>query len=289
MTDITDELARFLDRPTRTEEVADGIGRARHANVELLTLHRPDVLNAMNLAAWQRIRSILGELTDDPEVRAVVIRGAGDRAFAAGADIAEFTATRVGSPKAITYNAGIADALRAVAEVPAPVIAMISGLAVGGGCELAAACDVRIADNSARFGIPVGRLGVILGHTETQALVQVIGGAELKYLLFSGRFLDAAQAQRIGLVQQTVEPGTLAGAVAELLTTILSNSEITMRAAKFVTDICARTMTARDADLLTTLAAEAYDGPNLIEGIDAFVARREPRFPTVRRSSRGSS
>jgi enoyl-CoA hydratase len=259
----------------------------RAGDVAVVTLNRPASHNALTLAGWRRVRSIFDELAQDETVRAAVIKGAGNRAFAAGADIDEFPAVRLGAVAAIEYNESVAAALDSVTRTPFPVIGMIRGLAVGGGCELAAACDVRLSDAGARFGIPIGRLGVILGYTEANTLAQLIGTAELKYLLFSGELIDANEAHRLRLVQRVVAPQRLVDETAQLVEAIIAGSEVTMRAAKQVANMCGRPLTAQDTEQLSRLSVEAYGGSDLAEGVTAFQARRPPHFTMKRKASIG--
>ncbi|ALE74814.1 enoyl-CoA hydratase [Pseudonocardia sp. EC080610-09] len=280
MTDetFTGELGRVLREDPPAELVVDRVAVQDVDDVAVVTLSKPEARNALSLAAWQRLRTVFTELGGRDGLRAVVVRGAGPDALAAGADIKEFPQTRLGAAAATGYNESIARALRAVSAVPVPVIASIHGLAVGGGCELAAACDVRIASTAARFGIPIGKLGVTLGYTETSAVARVIGPAELKYLLFSGDIVGAADAHRIGLVQRLVEPGELVDTVTGLVGRIRTQAPVTISAAKLVTDMAGRPLTDADADLLSRLHVEAYDGPDLREGVAAFGERRAPVF-----------
>ncbi|HEY2044313.1 MAG TPA: enoyl-CoA hydratase-related protein [Jatrophihabitans sp.] len=255
--------------------------------VAVVTLSKIDSRNALSLKAWLRLDSVFSELAAENELRVVVVKGAGPVAFAAGADISEFDELRSNAATAIAYNAAIARALESVQRLPIPVVAMLSGLAVGGGCELAAACDVRIADTNCRMGIPVGRLGVTLGYTEAQILTRLIGPAALKYLLMSGELIQASHALNIGLLQQVVQPAELVPAVVRFVTAIVDNSEVTMRAAKQVADMCGRALTAQDTETLMKLTAEAYEGADLREGVKAFGERRQPVFTMTRGATDG--
>jgi enoyl-CoA hydratase len=259
-------------------QIEDGIGVILQDGVAVVVLARPERHNALDLAGWRRIATLFTHLRSEPGLACVVVRGAGERAFGAGADIREFPQVRMSPQAAVDYNESVAAALRAVAQLPQPVIAMISGLAVGGGCELAAACDVRLAGARARFGIPIGRLGVTLGYTEAETLVRIIGADMLKYLLFSGELIDAGEALRIGLVQRVVEPEELLGHTARLVEQIRSGSSVTMRAAKAVAQMCGRPLQPADTEQLTRFTVEAYGGPDLHEGVAAFIQGREPRF-----------
>jgi enoyl-CoA hydratase len=284
-------LADLLSREVPEGAIKDMIGVQRvavgEARAAVVTLARPVQLNALNLAGWRRIAQIFTELADDLTIRVVVVRGAGAKAFGVGADISEFPAERLTSEAAFRYNAEIAAALRAVQEVPVPVIAMIGGLAVGGGCELAAACDVRIASRDSRFGIPIGKLGVTLGLIETRAVAGVIGAANLKYLVYSGRLVDATKAAGWGLVQEVVDRSELVSTTIELATTIAASAEVTVRATKQITALAADPSTTDQHPLLQELHVEAYDGADLREGVSAFLIGRTPEFTRERSASRG--
>jgi enoyl-CoA hydratase len=281
------ELATVLDGDTPQEnlrgmiglEVVD-LGSRRTAAV--VTLSRPAQHNALNLDGWTRLGEVFTDLAADPTVRAVVVRGAGARAFSAGADISEFPANRLTPQDADSYNAAIAHALNAVQALPAPVIAMVSGLAVGGGCELAAACDIRLAANNARFGVPIGRLGVILGLTETRAVTGALGRANLMYLVASGRLIDAQQASAMGFVQSVVERESLHQEVCSLVANIAASSETTIRATKVIAALGSDPSVADDHPTLRSFHDQAYGGPDLKEGVAAFLVGRDPQFTAER-------
>ncbi len=260
------------------ECTADHVAHQHHGAVHVVTLARPEALNALSLAAWRRIATIFDTIRRDDHARAVVVRGSGERAFGAGADIAEFPRVRVGAAASLGYTEAIAAAVSSIAEAPVPVIAMVHGLAVGGGCELAAACDVRIAASTARFGVPIGRLGVTLGYAEANALARLIGPAALKYLLFSGRLIDTDEALRLGLVQRSVAAEDLVTETVSLVENVRASSEVTIRAGKLVADMTGRALTAADTEALTRTTVEAYEGPDLAEGIAAFREKRAPEF-----------
>lgn len=271
----------LLDSDPPVQDVVDRVAVQRHGSVAVVTLSHPAARNALNLAGWRRLWFVFTELASDPSLRAVVLRGAGEAAFAAGADITEFPHTRMTAAQASHYNESIGSALRALTAIPVPVIASVAGVAAGGGAELCAACDVRIASESARFGIPIGRLGVILGYTEALVAARLIGPAALKYLLFSGEFIMAAEALQMGFVQKVVAAGDLVAATAHLVGLICRQSPTTMRASKAVADMVGRALTGVDAELLARLSVEAYEGEDLKRGVAAFLAGREPVFNTA--------
>ena len=278
MTALLDALA------TDPAEAVGGVAAVRVGGVAVLTLSNPAALNALALGTWQRLGALFVELAADDALRAVVIRGAGGKAFSAGADISEFPERRMSAVAAFEYNRCVAHALDGVLACPAPVVAMVAGLAVGGGCELAAACDVRIASDDSRFGVPIGKLGVTLGHTEARALVRLIGPGRLKELIFSGRLLDAAEACASGLVERVVPRATLHEETAKLVEAIVAAAPTTLRSVKAVTEMVARDLTARDVEYLTQLTLTQYAGPELAEGVAAFLERRPPRFSPADKS-----
>ncbi|WP_342746497.1 enoyl-CoA hydratase/isomerase family protein [Mycobacterium angelicum] len=276
--DLQQAIRQLLLAAPPLETVVDRVALQRYRDVAIVTLSHPQAQNALNLAGWRRLKLVFDGLAGESELRAVVVRGAGDEAFAAGADIKEFPDTRMTAADATHYNEAVAACLRAVAAVPVPVIAAIHGLAVGGGCELSTACDVRIATEDARFGIPIGKLGVILGFTEADSVARLIGPGALKYLLFSGELVGVADAACWGLVQKVVAPADLADATARLVSQICRQSAVTMRASKAVADMHGRALTPADTDALLRFNVEAYEGADLREGVAAFSQGRPPKF-----------
>lgn len=293
MTEDT-ELGDVLNRQTPDERVREMIGLelvdvGMNRTAAVVTLSRPNQHNALNLAGWTRLAEVFTDLADHASLRAVVVRGAGDRAFSAGADISEFPALRLTPANADFYNAAIAAALHAVQNLPVPVIAMVDGLAVGGGCELAAACDIRIASARSRFGIPIGRLGVTLGLTEMRAVAGALGRANLMYLVASGKLIDAGQAASAGFVQQVVPRESLHEEVRSLVANIAASSEVTIRATKITAALSADPVVTDADSTLRALHEQAYGGADLKEGVAAFLAGRSPQFTTERISSHGSA
>jgi enoyl-CoA hydratase len=227
---------------------------------------------------WLRIGQVFAQLATERTIRVILVRGAGGRAFSAGADISEFRDERLGAAAAARYNTRIGDALRAVRRTPQPVVAMIVGLAVGGGCELATACDLRIASEDARFGIPVARLGVTLGIEEITGLVGLVGPGRAKDLLFTGRLIDAAEAHRIGLVDYIVPRHDLEDTSWQLAETVARAAPTAAMANKLAVGMVTYGPDDEDADRLRSLTDSVYEGRDLAEGVDAFLAKRDPTF-----------
>lgn len=229
--------------------------------------------NAITLTEWQALADTFIGWAVQGEPRTVVVRGNGGLAFSAGADIGEFPALRIGLKQAAIYNEAVSDAVHSIASYPWPVVAMVNGLAVGGGCELAAACDVRMAASHALLGIPISRLGVILGVTETQALLRLIGPARLKWLILSGALIDADRALQFGLVETVVEQGMLADATLRLVSDIINGSLESIRATKHLIDLCWRTRIPRDVEQIIPMALAAYESPSYRDRVTDFLKR----------------
>lgn len=176
----------------------------RDAHVVTLTLNSPEKMNAMNEAMWQRLGDLFAELEADDEVRCIVLRGAGDRAFSAGADIEEFPRTRQDKAAAQAFGEVTHRAMQAVATSRHPTLAVIQGACVGGGLELASVCDMRICGASSRFGAPINRLGLVMSYGELSGLVALAGRAVALEIVLEGRVFGAEEALQKGLVNRVV-------------------------------------------------------------------------------------
>jgi len=189
--------------------MSDVIELTREGDLAFVALNRPDKLNALDKAMWQRLTAVMGEVAADSDVRCVIVKGNGP-AFGAGADIAEFASER-GTPAAAEAYAGImGEALDALRGCPAPTVAQIHGACAGAGLEIAIHCDIRLAAAGSRFGIPIQRLGVGLPYPELAALVELVGVAAAREILLEGRLFDATEAREKGLVTRVVADDRLA-------------------------------------------------------------------------------
>ena len=177
---------------------------SRAGEIATLTLNNPGKLNAIDLGMWVRLAEIMGELAVDRDIRCIVLRGAGDEAFAAGGDLEEFLTARATLGQALHYHGQVATALTAIADCPHPTIALIQGACVGGGLEIAGACDLRICNESARFGAPINKLGFSMYPGEMEGLLKLAGPAVMKEILLEGRILNAGEAYAKGLVTRVV-------------------------------------------------------------------------------------
>ncbi len=181
------------------------INLAVEGEIATLTLNNPDKLNAINLAMWQQLSANMASISADRGIRCVVLRGAGDQAFAAGGDLEEFVTGRATLEQALHYHGEVAKALNAIADCPHPTVALIKGACIGGGLEIAGVCDLRIAGESARFGAPINKLGFSMYPGEMEGLLRLAGPAVIKEILLEGRILSASQAYEKGLLSRVVK------------------------------------------------------------------------------------
>jgi enoyl-CoA hydratase/carnithine racemase len=247
-------------------ETKDGIGTIR--------LARPPV-NALNTQVQEEIRAAATGAAEDPEVRAVIVYG-GEKVFAAGADIAEFTTTTYQQMTA--RAAALSGAFDTVARIPKPVVAAITGYALGGGCELALACDWRVVAEDAKLGQPEIRLGLIPGAGGTQRLARLVGPARAKDLIFSGRMVDAEEALRIGLADRVVPAADVYATAVELLRPYTSGPALALRAAKLAVDHGLGMDLASGLAFESQLFASLFATDDVREGTAAFIDKRKPRF-----------
>ena len=173
--------------------------------IATLTLNNPDKLNAINLAMWQQLSANMATISADRDIRCVMLRGAGDQAFAAGGDLEEFVTGRATLEQALHYHGEVAKALNAIADCPHPTVALIKGACIGGGLEIAGVCDLRIAGESARFGAPINKLGFSMYPGEMEGLLRLAGPAVIKEILLEGRILSASEAYEKGLLTRVVK------------------------------------------------------------------------------------
>jgi enoyl-CoA hydratase len=251
----------------------------RQPPIATITINRPRQRNAISFAMWGELSRLLLELDAERETRVVVITGAGDEAFSAGADIQDFEQYRSNSTKGREYNRAVDGLLATLTELETPTISMIQGFAAGGGCEIAVAADLRIAAQGSKLGIPVARLGITIGHREMQGLVNLVGRGNALYILLSGRLLDAQEALRIGLVNQVVPAEDLVDCTYQLAREIASLAPLSHAVNKrTLNQVLAKPsltdLTPQEADL----PLAQFDTRDYQEGYRAFLEKRQPHF-----------
>ncbi len=248
----------------------------RDGAVMMVMLNREDRLNALNLAIWRQLAALFEELSADRSLRCVVLRGAGKKAFAAGADIGEFATQRSDPAQAAAYDDIMRRGLAAVAACPHPVVAQIYGPCVGAGLELAAQCDLRLSARSARFGVPVGRISVVMTLPELAGLQKLVGPARMMEILLEARVFPADEALAMGLVHRVVDDAALEDDVRATVERIQANAPLVNRQHKaFVR----RLDDARP--LIPSDLAQAHDclkTGDFAEGMAAFFEKRPARF-----------
>ena len=243
--------------------------------ISILTINRPEKRNALNQAARDEIRHALETLETSADSRVLIVTGAGDKAFIAGADIAEFEGRTALSQRQAMKSFRIFDAIE---NFPKPVIAMINGFCLGGGMELALACDLRIASDNAKLGQPEINLGIIPGGGGTQRLTRLVGEGKSMELILTGDMIDAAQAKAIGLVNEVVPAAELRNHVASLASRIAEKSPIALQMAKEAVKTAARMNLREGLDRETDLFSLTFVSEDKAEGVRAFLEKRKPDF-----------
>jgi enoyl-CoA hydratase len=248
----------------------------KKGSIAYVTLNRPKVMNALNKATINELQGVFEDARDDSVVRGVILTGAGEKAFAAGADIAEIANnTAVEAEEATRRGQALTDLIENLGK---PVIAAVNGFALGGGCELAMACTIRIAAESAKFGQPEVKLGVMPGYGGTQRMPRLIGRGRALKLILSGEVIDASEAYRIGLVDE-LEPDTHVIERAEtVLKKIMANAPLSVRYALEAVNKGLETSVAEGLLLEASLFAICASTDDKKEGTSAFLEKRSPNF-----------
>lgn len=247
----------------------------RNEAIATVIVDRPDKRNALNAAVRAELLDALDALRDDVDIRVLIFTGEGDRAFIAGADIGEFAERTPIEQRAAMTGRRVFDE---VAAFPKPTIAMINGFALGGGCELALACDLRIAAEGARLGQPEINLGLIPGGGGTQRLPRLVGLGQAMRLVLTGELIPAHEAHRIGLVDEVVPAAELRARTIELARTIASKSPVALRIAKAAVRAAAEMPLSAGLAYETELFVTCFASEDKREGIDAFLQKRAPEF-----------
>jgi enoyl-CoA hydratase len=243
-----------------------------------MIFNNPTRHNAVSLEMWEAAETILDAFESDTTVRVMVLSGAGGRSFVSGADISKFESERANQEAVATYNAKVQRVYARIEHFPRPTIAMIHGYCIGGGLNLAVACDLRICSNKAAFAMPAARLALGYPFDSIRRLTQAVGPGMAKALMFSAERIDAAEALRIGLVQRVLEPDALESHVESYAGRIAANAPLTIRAMKYISGQVLADPVARDLARCDEMVAACFASEDYVEGRTAFSEKREPRF-----------
>lgn len=249
---------------------------SRTDHLALVTLNRPDKMNSLGYNDWKQLEQELRELSADDSVRCVVLKGAGGRAFSAGADISEFTTHRQNAEQAAIYGVATQAAMDALAECRHPTIALITGVCVGGGLELASLCDLRYSNASGRFGVPINKLGLVLSYGEMGGLIRLVGPALAMELVLEGRVFGAQEALTKGLINRVYPDETVVDDVMAVATTITERAPLVNRWHKKFARRLLKPEPITPEEWRE--AYECFDTEDFRIGYRAFLDKETPRF-----------
>ena len=264
----------MLDQPLATTKMIaekDGpIGR--------LMFNNPARHNAVSLEMWEAVTQIMDDFEQDDAVRVIVVSGAGGRAFVSGADISEFKEKRASEEAVAAYGEISEGARRRIQDTPKPTIAMIAGYCIGGGVGTALACDLRIAAEGSRFGIPAAKLGLGYAYDGIKKLIDLVGPACAREIFYTARQFSAEEALRMGLINQVVPADQLEGYVKDYCQMIAANAPLTVRSVKVIVREAMKDASERDLALCKRLVDDCFSSEDYAEGRTAFMEKRKPVF-----------
>jgi enoyl-CoA hydratase/carnithine racemase len=281
------QLKRYSDNMARMSRVADEfppdvpdqpelVSMRRDGNIVWLTIERKEVMNCLSFPTLKRLRCLFEELREDLTVRVVLITGAGERAFSAGADLKERkTMPRERVP---LFVRNIRATMNDLEELPQPTIAVINGFALGGGMEMALACDLRVAASHAKLGLTETSLAIIPGAGGTQRLPAIVGKSRAKDLILTARRLNATEAEEIGLVNRVAAEGQLHEAAIELAQSIAANGPVAIRAAKAAIDQGCELPLKEGLEIEASCYERVLPTRDRVEALEAFAEKRKPQY-----------
>jgi enoyl-CoA hydratase/carnithine racemase len=246
--------------------------------VARISIDNPDRYNAMSLSMWNELGDTVAALDQDANVRVLLLRGTGERAFVSGADISQFESQRNNPDNNARYNAAIEYAQLGLTNCSKPVVACIHGVCMGGGIGLALSCDLRYSAKNARFRMPAARIGLGYGFKGVSRMIDVIGAPRTAEIFYTARIFDGTEAQRIGLVHQAYDATELDAAVEEVLQQIAANAPLTIHAAKQAIKQALTDPDLRDLESVEKAVKACFDSADYIEGRRAFMEKRTAKF-----------
>jgi enoyl-CoA hydratase/carnithine racemase len=250
--------------------VEDGVG--------WITFNQPNKRNAVSFAMWQTIPQIIIDFASSDDVRVVVMRGAGDKAFISGADISEFEEVRNTPEQIVVYEKATSAANAALITLDKPLIAMIRGFCIGGGMAIALSADLRITADDGEFGVPAAKLGLGYGYGGIKELMNIVGPSFAKEIFFTGGRFSASDAETMGLVNRVVPVDDLESSVTALAKTIADNAPMTVKAAKAAVNEGTKNPDERDLDSVAAMVEACFNSEDYKEGRRSFMEKRKPQF-----------
>jgi enoyl-CoA hydratase/carnithine racemase len=250
----------------------------KEAGVGIVTFNNPERHNAMSLDMWEATSRILDDFAADDEVRAVVLTGAGGKAFVSGADISKFASERASLEATRAYDVTTAAAFSSIYEFPKPTIAMIRGYCIGGGVGVASCCDLRICSDNSKFAVPAAKLGLGYAYAGLKRLVDVVGQSFAKEIFYTARQFDAQEASAMGLVNRVVPAAELETSVKSITDAICANAPLTIKAVKFAVGEILKDESERDMARVDAMVEQCFASGDYTEGRTAFMEKRKPKF-----------
>lgn len=258
--------------------VTDKLIAAKDGGIGRITFNNPERRNAISYEMWQAIPPALQEFGADPAVRVVIVSGAGGKAFSAGADVSQFESHRSSKDATAEYNAAVANASEKLKTFEKPTIAKIEGYCLGGGLGVALCCDLRFAAEDARFAIPAAKLGLGYRYPSIRTLMDLVGPAYTKEILYTGRQFSAEDARAMGLVNRVLPVVELPAYVEETAARIAENAPLTVYAVKTIVAEALKDPQERDLELCERVVERCFASEDYVEGRRAFMEKRKPKF-----------
>lgn len=270
-----------MDPATVLGDAAHHLSVSRDGGVVTVAFTRPDKHNAISYAMWHAFGRLMPALQSDDSCDVVVLRGTPGGPFSSGADIGEFSTLRADPDGARRYGEAVEAGERALIDFAKPTVALIEGFAIGGGSQVALACDLRVCESGSRFGITPAKLGIVYALPSTARLVEVVGAAWARWILLTGDLLDAATALRIGMVHEVVAPGAVEDRAYAVAATMAARARVSLLGGKQLVARAARGELDEDDEVLA-LYTGSWTSAEYAEGVAAFLAKRAPDFPAAR-------
>lgn len=258
--------------------MTDKILTERSGEVARVIFNQPEKRNAVSLEMWEAVEAAVTEFANDPDVRILILSGAGGKAFVSGADVSKFESERATEEGVAHYNATTKRVYDLIEAFPKPTIAQIDGFCIGGGVALSVCCDIRICGQGSQFAIPAARLGLGYGFPGIKRLSNLVGPSFAKEIFFTARRFDAEEARVMGLVNRVVDDGKVAEAAEEMAATIAANAPMTVASVKYIVGQTVKDESARDLAECERQVKACFDSKDYIEGRQAFLEKRKPNF-----------